>query len=189
MPQENFSETIRAALTSFVLDIKTLSRLADDPDLDDASREAAAAAAILVLSGTQIIPGLRGVQGYIDDALVMRLTIEKIANSSEEAREALKAHTEEDGLLADYAKQLEATRAFLGDSFALVEKGMDTLSQLKIDGYNAKDCVDDPDASNWLYDSIVAASVKLDFPPSEIARASKAADAVLTQLRARLPAK
>ena len=186
MSKTEFIEVVREGLSSLPFDLKAISRLADDPDLDDVSRTEAAGAAFVLLTGTNVIPGLRGVQGYIDDVLVMRLVCARI---HARAPEVLAKHQEGSGLVSDWERHVEVTREFLGELVAVLEKAIDGVGHLKCEGYTAEDCIRDSEASNWLYESIIAAIVRLDFPEAEITRASKTADQIIPQLRARFAGK
>ena len=182
MSQAKFAEMVRESLSTLALDAKALSRLADDPDLDDVSRAEVAGAALLLLSGTNVIPGLRGVQAYVDDTLMMRIVVER---ASKRTPEAVAKHEDGSSLVADCARHLEAARAFLGESFGALERAVDGLKQHKVDGHTVADCVADDDGATWLYESIIAETVRLDFPESEVIKTSKLTDAIATQLRSK----
>lgn len=188
MSREKFAEVVNESLRSLSEDLKALMRLVEDGDLDDESRIEAAGALIHVLSAANAIPGVRGLLAYVDDALVLRLVLERAEKRSPDA---LAKHRDESSTLLDaWPEHLAATRAFLGaDLVAVLERATDGVIRLAYEGHAAPDCVRDSTSMNWLYDAIHEKILKLDFDDDEISRAAKQVDQLIPPLRGRANAK
>lgn len=181
MPSEKFTEVVRAGLSSLPQDLKAFMRVVEDPDIDDESRIDAAGAILHLLSGQNAIPGLRGTVGYIDDIIVMLLVIERAHKRSPEA---MAKHQEEDSsLFGAWKESCASMREYLGDLSKVMEKATDTVKTLALQGHTAVQCVQDVASTDWLYESIIAELVRLDFPEAEVTRAVKALDQILPPLK------
>lgn len=181
MGPEKFTEVVRAALTSLPQDMKGLMRVVEDSDVDDASRLDAAGALLHLLSGHNAIPGLRGTPGYIDDIIVMLIVIERAHARSPDA---MKKHQDDDSpLFGSWKESCAAMRGYLGDLVKVMEKAADAGNSMSLQGHSALQCVQVVESSDWLYESVIAEIVRLDFPESEVARAAKSVDQILTPLR------
>ena len=179
--RERFVEVVRDGIISLPQDLKAVLRMVDDPEFDDDSRVAAAGALLHVLSASNAIPGLRGLLAYIDDVLVLRLVIERMAERSPEAMARHREQSPE--LLGPLEEQLAATREYLGDLTSVLEKAADGVAKLSHEGKTARQCVTDSEMGTWLYDEIQTAIVDMDFDPEVVARTMKSVDQILPQLR------
>jgi uncharacterized membrane protein YkvA (DUF1232 family) len=84
--RDGFMNAMIEGVLALPYDLKALLRLVEDPDLDDESRVEAAGGLLHVLSGSNAIPGVRGLLAYVDDVLVLRLLVERIAQPSRGTR-------------------------------------------------------------------------------------------------------
>lgn len=187
MPLEKFTEVVRAALTSLPQDMKAMMRVVEDSDVDDATRLDASGALLHLLSGHNAIPGLRGTPGYIDDIIVMLIVIER---GHERSPDAMKKHVDESSpLFGQWKESCAAMRGYLGDLVKVMEKAADAGRALSLQGHTAEQCVQVPESSDWLYESVIAEIVRLDFPETEVARAAKSVDQIIVPLRQKAAAK
>lgn len=188
MSREKFTTFVESSILSLAQDIKTLLRVVEDPDVDDKGRTLAAGALLHVLSGANAIPGLRGTLAWVDDVLVLRLALERVSATNPDALARHRDFAPElvDGLSA----QLGVARAFLGDTMSVLERATDAMVKINHEGYTPAECVNDAEASRWLYDEINESVLyKLDFDADEVARSARQADQVLAQLKTRALAK
>lgn len=188
MSREQFVELVRETVLSLPQDMKAVLRIVEDPEIDDESRVAAAGSLLHALSSTNAIPGLRGLLAWVDDALVMRVVLARIA---EKSPAAMKRHAEESPeLLAPLPEQLKVARAYLGELMGVLERAADDVGKLTHEGHTAKECVYDEEAGTWLYDEVHGAIVdRLDFSEDEVARVAKTVDQVVAQLRQHVSAR
>lgn len=187
MSRAKFVELTQSGILSLGQDLKSMLRIADDPEIDDESRVAAAGALLHFLSAANAIPGLRGKLGFVDDVLVIRLVLELIKKRSPEALAAHEA--DEPGLLEPLDEFLSATRAYLGNLVQVLERAAAAVPKLQHEGHTALECARDTEASTWLYGEIQSALVDLDFDEDEVARAMKNIDEIVPQLKLRMSAK
>lgn len=184
MSRERFVEWVSDAIVSLPQDMKAVLRIVEDPDVDDDSRVAVAGAILHVLSATNAIPGARGILAYIDDALVLRLVLERAQKASPDA---MARHREESPeLFATHEAGLASARAYLGELMDVLERAADGVPKLTHMGHAAKECVHDTEGSNWLYDAVQEAIVEqLEFDEDEVARETKQVDTILPHLKSR----
>jgi uncharacterized membrane protein YkvA (DUF1232 family) len=184
MSRERFVEWVREAILSLPQDMKAVLRIVEDPEVDDASREAVAGALLHALSASNAIPGARGMLGFVDDVLVLRLVLERAEKANPEA---FARHREESPeLFVSHDEGLEATRAYLGDLIKVLEKAADNVAKLSHQGHSAKQCVHDTEVSNWLYDAVQEAIVEqFEFDEDEVFRETKQIDTILPHLKSR----
>jgi len=172
-------------MLSLPQDCKAMLRLAEDPELDDASRVLVCGALLHLLSGTNAIPGAKGVLAFADDVIVLRLVVDRINHASPEVA---RAHREDDPDVYDaMAEQLAATRAELGDLMVVLDRAVDQLPKLQFEGHDPTGCAHDEESSTWLYDSVHEAIVeRLELNEEAVNRAVKSAGELKTYLKQRL---
>jgi uncharacterized membrane protein YkvA (DUF1232 family) len=182
MSREQFVDVVRETVLSLPQDMKAVLRIVEDPEIDDESRVAAAGALLFTLSSANAIPGLRGLLAWVDDALVLRLVLERIAKKSPAA---MARHlTESPELLGPLPEQMKTARAYLGELMTVLERAADDVAKATHEGHNAAQCVTDSESGTWLYDEVHGAIVeKIDFSEDEVARVAKTVDQVVQQLR------
>lgn len=180
--ENEFEERVGQALLSLPQDLKAALRVVEDADLDDESRVLIAGAVIHVLSGANVIPGMRGVLAHVGSAVMLRsaLSAAKVKNP-----EAMAAHAEEAPELVGELDAFEAAaKNFLGEGYLAIDKALAAGPKLTFQGQNAKKCVHDMDASRWLYDAVNEAIVeRLELDEDEVARELKKVDAIVAPLR------
>src|SRR5688500_5998185 len=123
MSRELFADVVRETVLSLPQDMKAVLRIVEDPEVDDESRVAAAGALLHVLSSQNAIPGLRGLLAWVDDALVMRLVLERIEKKSPAAMAKHKRESPE--LLEPMPDQMKTARKYLGELMGVLERAAD----------------------------------------------------------------
>lgn len=185
MTVEQFADALGEAMLTLPQDLKALLRLVEDPELDEAGRTLACGAMLHVLSGANAIPGVKGTLAYADDVLVLRLTVERLEESSPDV---VARHREDLPEVYDAMdEQMEIVRDYLGDLLSVLDRATDGLPKLTYEGHSAELCSSDEDASTWLYDSVHEAIVeRLELRELDVARAVKGAGEIKTYLKQRV---
>ena len=185
MTRERFIDLMTPALIRFGQDLKSVRRIVEDPEFDDASRGAAAGALMHVMSSTGAIPGVRGVLRHLGDVLVMRLVLRDTRERSPETFQKLVEHAPE--MLEPLSDELEAMQAYLGDRVSVLEKTVEKFATLNHQGHQAEACVEDPESATWLYDAVHAALIdEIEFDDEDVVRALKQVDRILAPLASRV---
>lgn len=185
MSRSQFVEWINDAIVSLPHQLKAMLRVVEDPEIKDDDRVAAAGAVLHVLSASNAIPGMVGMLAYVDDVLVLRLVLERIAANNPEA---FAAHREDSPELAgSLEEELSSARAYLGDLIKVLDKAATEVSEIQHMGHSARQCVHDIDSSNWLYDAVQEALVEqLEFDEDEVARELRSVDKIRAALQTRV---
>ena len=182
-----FEGVIQDAILQLPEDLKVVLQILEDPDLEDDDRTLLAGAILHVLSGHNAIPGQRGLLAYVDDVIVLRLALERLAASNAEvvARHADRAPE----LLADLPDQMAVIRDYLGDLLQVLDRACTALPKLTHQGHSAAQCARDEDAGMWLYDSVhEAVLMDLEFDEDEVHRAVRNVEQIRRPLEQRLQA-
>lgn len=185
MSRERFVELMTPALIRFTQDLKSVLRIVEDPEVDDESRTAAAGALLHVISSSGAIPGVRGVLRHLGDVLVIRIVLDGVRERSPKAFD--KHLREAPEMLESLSAELEATRAYLGDSVVVLENVAEKFPSLSHQGHHAAGCIEDAESSTWLYDAVHEALIdEIDFDDEEVVRELKQVDRILTPLASRV---
>lgn len=181
MAREGFLEGVREGLLLLPQHIKLLLRVCDDPDVPEAGRVLASGSLVHWLAGANTIPGVRGILAYVDDLLLMRLTLARLGTL---APEVLLRHREDwpevlDGI-DGYDERL---RSRLGDSISVFEATLARIGDFKHMGRTARECAMDAEAGTMLYEEVQAALVNLDLDEAAVARELKGLDRALDALQ------
>lgn len=182
MSRERFQNFVQEAVLSLPQDLKAALRVVEDPEVDDDSRVLLAGTLIFVLSGSNAIPGCRGLLAMVDDVLLLRLALERVDKASPEA---MKAHREDSPeLFADFDEHIELIRDYLAEGLPVLEKALDKALTINHQGHRAKGCVQTTEGSDWLYDSVQEAILEqFEFDEDEVAREMKQVDRIIASLR------
>ncbi len=185
MAKETFQQAMRDAIMSLPQDMKAVLRIVEDPDLEEALRAEAAGALLHVLSAHNAIPGMRGTLALADDAIMLRLMLERLDAAAPEQMAARRDHDPE--LFEPLDAQMEAVRAYLGERMRVLEAQAATLSEITHQGHAANDCARDEEEATWLYDAVHEAIIaELDLDEDEVERALKGCDRILPALEQRM---
>ena len=154
----------------------------DDPDISDEGRLLAAGSVMHFLSGSNSIPGVRGgALSYVDDVLILRIAYERIEKLSPEAMQ--KHRDSSPDVFGELAAELELCRSELGKGFAVLERAVDRLGQLKHRGIGPKQCVSDEEHATVLYEEVTSALVDVDIEEGAVTRALKQLGPILEGLK------
>jgi uncharacterized membrane protein YkvA (DUF1232 family) len=185
MTAATFEELIGEGIVRLPQDLKSMMRIVEDPDLDDDGRALAAGAVLHVLSGHNAIPGMRGVLAYVDDVIVLRLALERLVKRAPDVMDEHRDHDPE--LLEDLEADMGLVRGYLGELTTVLERAADGLVELTWHGHTAKECARDPDATTWLYETVLEALVDdLDFDEDEVQRKTRNLARIKTPLEQRM---
>jgi hypothetical protein len=185
MSRERFVELMTPALTRFSQDLKSVLRIVEDPDIDDASRVAAAGSLMNVISSSGAIPGVRGVLRHLGDVLVIRLMLDEVRRRSPEAFERHLGESPE--MLEPLSDELEAMRSYLGDRVTVLEKAAEKFPSIQHQGHHAAACVEDTESATWLYEAVHEALIdEIDFDDEDVVRELKQVDLILEPLASRV---
>ena len=185
MSRERFIELMTPALTRFGQDLTSVLRIVEDPEVDDASRVAAAGGLMHVISSSGAIPGVRGVLRRLGDVLVLRLVLKDVRDRSPVA---FRKHVEQaPEMLEPLSDELDAMAAYLGERVSVLEKAADRFPKLNHQGHQAAACVEDTESATWLYDAVHEALIdEIDFDDEDVARELKQVDRILAPLASRV---
>jgi uncharacterized membrane protein YkvA (DUF1232 family) len=185
MAENGFAEAMREALLSLPQDLKAMLRVMEDPDLDDEARVLASGALLHALSASNAIPGMKGTLALVDDVLVLRLALERMAQISPDVVARHRADVPE--VFGEWSPQLDAARTYLGErGISVLEKALEGLPRMTHQGHSATECARDEDAATWLYDSVHEAIVEqFEISPAEVTRAVKSSHEILAKVSQR----
>lgn len=163
------------AIVNLPQDLKLMLRVVEDPDIEDQNRIECAGAVLHALSSSNVIPGLHGTLAHFDDAILLRLVLERAQNANAEARAAIERFMDDSPELVGRLKEdLELVRGPLAGWAQPLSKALDSLMKFVHHGHNAKACVFDRNEADWLYDAVQEALVnELEFDEEEVVRAAK----------------
>lgn len=180
-----FAAVLQEGMLSLPHDLKAILRVVEDPELDDAGRVLACGSILHLLSGQNAIPGTKGVLGYADDVILLRLMMERLSKTSPEV---IKHHCEDSAdTIGVFDAQMSEVRAHLGEVMVVLDRAVDALPKTSFGGHTATECARDPEAATWLYDSVHQAIVeRLELDEDAVARALKNAGEIRGFLKQRL---
>jgi hypothetical protein len=182
MSREQLTVFLHAAITSLPQHLQAALRLMDDPDIPDEGRLLAAGSVMHFLSGSNSIPGVRGgALSYVDDVLILRISYERIEQLAPEAMQKHRESTPD--VFGGLVEELALVREELGKSFAVLERAVDRLGQLKHRGIGPKQCVSDEEHATMLFDEVTAALVDVDIEEGSVTRSLKQLGPVLEGLK------
>ncbi|MEZ4391930.1 MAG: DUF1232 domain-containing protein [Polyangiales bacterium] len=171
-------------LTTLQQDLKDfLHVVCDDQDLPDDLRTTAHAAVLYTLAPGDIVPDTAGPLGFLDDALALRVALDRVRAEAPERFETYRARVPE--LIESSEGDLEAFRASLED---LYEPFCERVLSSERNEFKGKRAVDllDADGAAWLNEEITLAALALDFKPSALQSAVRRAESIVPMIRARL---
>lgn len=183
MPSERASELIRDAVVSLPQDLKSMLRVSEDVDIPDEGRIAAAGALLHWLSATNGIPGARGLLGYVDDVIILRLVLEHLKQM---APDAIAKQAEDAGpLITELDEWMSVVRDYLGPGVRVLERAMGDSGKLKHKGHTPEECVRNQESGTWLYEEILAELVDVDLAADQVTRELRGLEAIIKPLRDR----
>jgi uncharacterized membrane protein YkvA (DUF1232 family) len=184
MSSNNLEDISERWLSSLQQDIKDfLHVVGDDQDLPDDVRTAAVAAVLYTLAPGDIIPDSTGVLGYLDDALALRVALERVRAAAPDRFEQYRDRAPE--LITSADEDLDAFREALGELYEPFAARVLSPERNEFKGKRAADVLDLEGAA-WLDEEITVAALKLDFKPSAVQSAARKAETIVPTIRQRL---
>jgi len=182
MSREQLTVFLQGAIVSLPQHLQAALRLMDDPEIPDEGRLLAAGSVMHFLSGSNSIPGIRGgALSYVDDILILLIAYERITKL---APEPMQRHRESSmDVFGEVDDQLALARAELDKGFAVLERAVDRLGQLKHRGLGPQQCVADEASATVLYEEVQSALVDVEIEEEGVARALKQLGPVLEGLK------
>jgi hypothetical protein len=184
MSRERAFELIRDAMVSLPQDLKAMLRVAEDVEIPDEGRIAAAGALLHWMSATNGIPGARGLLAYVDDVIIIRMVLAQLKVL---APEAIAKQAEVAGPLISEVDEWVATVSdYLGGSVKVLERAMSDSGKLKYKGHTPEECVRSEASGTWLYEEVQAELVSLELAEDQVTREVRGLEAIIKPLRDRL---
>jgi uncharacterized membrane protein YkvA (DUF1232 family) len=177
-----FLSTLSSRLVTLPYDLKVLYEAAADPDLDRKVREVAAGAIIHILGPNDAAGDTRSL-GYVDDVILLRLTLQAIADTGGEGAGAFSARFSDE--FATVTADLDTFRSSLGDLFTWLQGKVPTLSKQVYKGKRVKDYVDDEEAAQFLYDEGLEFRTNYDITEEHLADRLKRVQPIVEHLTKR----
>lgn len=171
-------------LTSLQQDLKDfLHVVCDDQDLSDELRTTAHTAVLYTLAPGDIIPDSAGPLGYLDDALALRVALERVRDGAPERFEGYRQRVPE--LIESAEGDLEVFRALLGELYEPFCERVLSVERNEFKGKRATDLLDVA-GSAWLNEEVTVEALSLDFKPSALQSAVRRAETIEPLIRQRL---
>ena len=149
--EKQFVERMRKLLVELPWDTKVMFEAMSDENLPDSARIAAAGAAIYCLSPSDPIPDSAGILGFVDDVVVVKLSLRRLLDlGGEDAATYPERFVEQFNHLDE---DLELIRGYLGERMEWLEERVKTrLHKAHFKGKDAAEYVADEEAMEYLYD-------------------------------------
>jgi uncharacterized membrane protein YkvA (DUF1232 family) len=179
-----FEDVTRRMLANLRQDLRDFFHVVcDDQDLDDPLREAAIGAVFYGLTPGDVIPDSSNPPlGYVDDAIALRVVLEKIEREAPAAFERYRDRIPD--LCDTLHEDIDSAREFLGpelyDAFA---RRVFQATQLEYKGKSVRDAFTD---AGFLDEEITVLSVKLAFKDEAVESAARKVSTLLPQFRQKL---
>jgi uncharacterized membrane protein YkvA (DUF1232 family) len=183
--ERRFLATIGRHLVSLPFDLKVLYEAMTDPDLDRQTREVAAEAVVYVLAPADISSNDRDhkLAGFIDDAILTRVALQRIAQVGGESAQPFLARFAEEYASVD--ADLELFQQVLGDLYPWLVGKLDTFKKVFYKGRRAGDYLDEEETSRFLYDESLAFQTDYEITESTLEGRLRKAEPLLESLRRR----
>jgi uncharacterized membrane protein YkvA (DUF1232 family) len=155
-----FVELVRNWLVSLPQDLKIAFDAMDDENLPRPVREAAAGVVVYVVSPNDFIQDRNdAVVSYADDAILLRLGLEKALGAGED-EQAFRDRFPE--LFEGLADDLSLCKGVMGELMAWLESKVPELPKLDYKGKKAAKYLDDSELRETLYDDHIV--FRTDYP-------------------------
>ncbi len=168
--ESKFVELVRSWLVSLPHDLKIAFDAMDDENLPREVREVATGVAIYVVSPNDFIADRNdAVVSYADDALLLRLALQKALGKGGEDETAFRDRFPE--LFADLDESLALCKTVMGDLMPWLESKVSGLSAIEYKGKKAPVYLDNEEARETLFDDGLV--FRTDYPVDEKTIADK----------------
>ncbi|MCX5747088.1 MAG: hypothetical protein NT062_31850 [Proteobacteria bacterium] len=168
--ESKFIELVRSWLVSLPQDLKIAFDAMDDENLPREVREVATGVAIYVVSPNDFIADRNDtIVSYADDALILRLALQKALDGNGEDEQAFRDRYPE--LFADLEASLALCRQIMGDLLPWLESKLTGLRTMEYKGKKAPLYLDNEEARETLFDDGLV--FRTDYPVDEKTIADK----------------
>jgi uncharacterized membrane protein YkvA (DUF1232 family) len=181
--ESKFVELVRSWLVSLPHDLKIAFDAMDDENLPRSVREIATGAVIYVVSPNDAISDRNdAVVSYADDAMLLRLALQKALGKGED-EQAFRDRFPE--LFENLEDNLKLCKSVLGDLMNWLESKVTALKSIEYKGKKAPAYLDDDEAREQLFDDGLV--FRTDYPVDEktIADKLKKAATILDAMKRR----
>jgi uncharacterized membrane protein YkvA (DUF1232 family) len=167
--EKRFVKRMRELLVSLPYDLKVLFEAVSDENLPIEARQLAAGAAIYCLSPSDPIPDSLGLVGFVDDAIVVRLTLKRMLQlAGAEGASYPERFMEQFQTLDD---DLTLIKDYLGESMEWLEVRLDkTLVKSRYKGKDALTYATDEEAGIFLYDAGLEFTTQYEIDDEAVAK-------------------
>ena len=167
--EQRFVQRMRELLVSLPYDMKVLFEAISDENLPLEARLVAAQATIYCLSPSDPIPDSLGLLGFVDDTLLVRLTLARILEvGGEDADEYPRRFPE---LFEPLGEDLKLARGFLGEDLEWLERRIGAkYSKAPYKGKDANEYLSDDEAQEYLYSEGLAFTTDYEIDEEEAAK-------------------
>jgi len=181
--ERRFLSTVRRYLVSLPFDVKVLFEAKDDPDLDRRAREVACGAILYVLTPRDAV-GEKNIIGYVDDVVIVRLTLKAIADKGGDGAQPFRDRFAEQYEPLDDA--LACFREFLGSElYDWLASKIDGLPKLALRNKRVGAYMDDEENAEDLYEQGISFQTDFEITEELLADRFKQVRPVLDHLRQR----
>jgi len=165
---ERFLSTLGGCLVSLPYDLKVLFEAMSQEDLDRPVRERVTGAIMYMLSPHDAAPPDQPHLSFVDDVVLLRLTLRYVLkNGGDAARAFAERFPEQFEPLDD---DIATFGNYLGQSFEWLESKIETLPRLVYKGKRVRDYLDDEEASAFLYEEGLSFSTDYEVDEEAVGR-------------------
>jgi uncharacterized membrane protein YkvA (DUF1232 family) len=147
---ERFLQTLGGCLVSLPYDLKVLFEAMSQEDLDRPVRERVTGAIMYMLSPHDAAPQDQPHLSFVDDVVLLRLTLRHVLQNGGDAARAFADRFPEQFETLD--TDLETFRAYLGPSYDWLQAKIEALPRMVYKGKRVRDYLDEEEAGAFLYE-------------------------------------
>lgn len=182
--KDEFIAFMTRGISEMSHDVKVLLDMFDDPEFEDETRLRAGGALLYLVAPGDLIPDTFGLLGQVDDALVMRMTMEYALKKKPERREHYLERYPE--IFETIEEDLQTAANYLGEVYPWLDKWLDRLLKIEFKGKRADSLLDDVDSGSWLYDELNEALLDLEFDDDDLNREMRRIDKILPVIQEKM---
>jgi uncharacterized membrane protein YkvA (DUF1232 family) len=160
--ESKFVELVRGWLVSLPHDLKIAFDAMDDENLPRPVREVAAGVIAYVVSPNDIAPGHDAVVSYADDAVLLRIALQKALGPGEDEQSFRERFPE---LFEGLDENLTLCKSIMGELMTWLESKVPTLPTIEYKGKKITKYLDDEEAREQLFEDGLV--FRTDYPVDE----------------------
>ena len=165
---ERFLSTLGGCLVSLPYDLKVLFEAMSQEDLDRPVRETVTGSIMYMLSPHDAAPPDQPHLAYVDDVVLLRLTLRHVLQKAGDAAKVFAERFPEQ--FEPLEDDLQTFRAYLGQSFEWLEAKIETLPRMVYKGKRVRDYLDDEEAGAFLYEEGLSFSTDYEVDEEAVGR-------------------